>query len=148
MNDMDNVHARLTYQHKLEYQTVLSARLDKQNEEYKVLDEIEFHKKLNINRNLTDSDIDNMNVRSLLEQDVLHQETKDWGWRFNKNNSMTMYFCKTTEFNGSSYLFLPLKYSAFFLVEDDVILCFNWSILAHLHPIADLKNGHTTSVSI
>ena len=73
MKEMDIVHARLTYQHKLEYQTVLSARLEKQNEDYKVLNEIELHKKLNINQNLTDSDINNMKVRSLLEQDVLHQ---------------------------------------------------------------------------
>ena len=38
---MANIYARLTNQNKFKYQTVFSARIDKQDEDDQVLDEIE-----------------------------------------------------------------------------------------------------------
>ena len=57
-----------------------------------VLDEIEMFFNLIINRNLTQSDIDKTDVRSKLEQQVQNEESKDSGWRFDTNYSMTIYF--------------------------------------------------------
>ena len=61
---------------------------------------------------------------------------------------MTKYFYKTTEMTGSNYVKDPLRSSANSNVQNDDKYCFIWSIIAQLHPIADSKNGHPTSVSI
>ena len=63
---------------------------------------------LNINHNLTQSDLDNIDVVSELDYQILQQELKDSGWGFHKINSMTVYFFKTNEMNGSNYVKVPL----------------------------------------
>ena len=49
--------------------------------------------------------------------------------------------------NCSSYVKIPLRSSAILNIENNDKYCFIWSIVAHLHPIADSKNGHATRVS-
>ena len=51
LKEMATVYARLTNQYKFKYQTVISARFDKQDEDNQVLDETEFFIELNINQN-------------------------------------------------------------------------------------------------
>ena len=60
---------------------------------------------------------------------------KDSGWRFDKIISMTIYFYKTQELNGSSYVKLPLRSNAILNIQNDDKYCFIWSILAHLFPV-------------
>ena len=69
---------------------------------------------------------------------------KDSGWRFDKINSMTIYFYKTNEMNGSNYVKIPLRSNAIFNIENNDKYCFLWSILAYLHP---LNNNHPNRVS-
>ena len=57
---------------------------------------------LNIDHNLTESDNDVIDVRSLLEHQIQVQETKESGWIFDKIFSMEISFHKTGELNGSS----------------------------------------------
>ena len=45
---------------------------------------------------------------------------------------------------GSNYIKNPLRSSAILNIQKDDNYCFIWSILAHLHPIPDPKNGHPT----
>ena len=59
---------------------------------------------------------------------------KDSGWRFDKINSMTIYFCKTFEMNGSNYVKLPLRTNAILNIENSDKYCFIWFIRASLHP--------------
>ena len=59
---------------------------------------------LNTNKNLTETDLDNIGVKSPLEHQIQQQEMKDSGWRFDKINSIILYFCKTGEMNGRSYV--------------------------------------------
>ena len=61
-----------------------------------------------------------------------NQEMKDSGWRFDKVISMTIYFYKTQELNGSNYVKLPLRSNAILNIQNDDKYCFIWSILAHL----------------
>ena len=103
------IYARLKNQYKFRYQTVFSARFDKQNENGQVLDETELFINLNIDHNLTQSEIDNIDVISPLEHQIQQQEMKDSGWRFDKIVSMTAYFYKTGEMNGSNYVKIPLR---------------------------------------
>ena len=95
MKELSIIYARLINQYKFRYQTVFSARFDKQDEDNHVLDETELFINLNINHNLTESDIDKTDIKSPLEHQIQQQELKDSGWRFDKVNSMTVYFYKT-----------------------------------------------------
>ena len=90
LKEMAILSARFINQNKLNYQTVFSARLDKQDEDNQALEEIELYINLNINHNLTGTDIDIIDIKSPLEQKVQQQEMKDSGWRFDKKNSMTL----------------------------------------------------------
>ena len=144
MKELSVIYARLVNQYKFKYQTVFSARFDKQNEDNQVLDETELFINLNINHNLTQSDLDNIDVVSSLEHQIQQQEMKDSGWRFDKINSMTIYFYKTSEMNGSNYIKIPLRSNAILNVENNDKYCFLWSILAWLHPC---NNNHPNRVS-
>ena len=101
---MSIFYARLIYRYEFRYQTVFSAGFDKQDEYGQLLDEIEVFINLNINQNFTQSDHDNINITFPLEHQNQQQEMKDSGWRFDKINSMTIYFYKTLEMNGSNYV--------------------------------------------
>ena len=104
MREMSIICSRLINQYNFRYQTVFSARFDKQDEDGQLLDETELFINLYINQNLTQSDIDNINFTFPLERQIQQQEMKDSGWRFVKLSSMTIYFYKTTEMNGSNYI--------------------------------------------
>ena len=69
---------------------------------------------------------------------------KESGCRFDKINSITIYFDKSGEMNGSSYVKIPLRSSAILSIQNDDKYYFIWSILAHLHPIADSKDDQAT----
>ena len=58
MKKMVNEYARLLNQNEIKYQTVFSARFDKQDADGQVLDEIELYIKLNMIKSLTQSDND------------------------------------------------------------------------------------------
>ena len=144
MREMSIIYARLINQYKFKYQCVFSARFDKQNEDVLLLDETELFINLNMNHNLTQSDIDNINITFPLEHQIQQQEMKDSGWRFDKLYSMTIYFYKSSEMNGSNYIKIPLRSNAILNVENNDKYCFLWSILAWLHPC---NNNHSNRVS-
>ena len=84
---LSNIYARLINQYKLRYRVVFSERFDKQNE-----------KELFIT---SQTDIDKIDVISQIQQ-------KDSCWRFDKINSMVVYFYETSEMNDSNYIKIPL----------------------------------------
>ena len=59
---------------------------------------------------------------------------KDSRWRFDKISSMTVYFFKTGDLNGSNCIKIPLITNAILNIENNDKYCFIWSILASLHP--------------
>ena len=128
------IYARLLNQYRFKYQTAFSARFHKQNEDKKLLDETELFNNININHNLTQTDIDNIDIKSTLEHQIQQQEMKDSGWRFDKINSMVIYFYKTSEMDGRFYVKIPLRSNAILNIENIDKYCFLWSILASLHP--------------
>ena len=144
MREMSIIYAGLINQYKFRYQTVFSARFDKQDEDDQLLDETELFINININQNLTQSDIDNINITFPLERQIQQQEMKDSGWRFDKITSMTIYFYKTNEMNGSHYVKIPLRSNAILNIEKNDKNCFLWSILASLFPCT---NNHPNRVS-
>ena len=145
MKEKSVIYAKLVNQYKFKYQTIFSGRFDKQDEDNQVLDETELYIKLNINHNLTQTDIDNIDVISPPEHQIQQQELKDSGWRFDKMISMTIYFFKTGEMNSSNYVKIPLRLNAILNTENNDNYYFIWSILACLHPC---NNNHPNRVSI
>ena len=67
---------------------------------------------MKFNQKLTELDIDNIDIKSQLEQQIQKQEKKDSGWRFDKIKSRTVHFYKTTKINGFSCVEIPLRSSA------------------------------------
>ena len=76
---MSIIHFRLRNRYKFRYQTVFSAKFAKQDEDNQVLDETVSFNNLNIKQNLTQTDIDNIDVKSPLEHQIQQQEVKDSG---------------------------------------------------------------------
>ena len=99
---------------------------------------------MNINNNLTETDINNIDVKSQLEHQIQVQETKESGWIFDKISSMKIRFYKTEELNGSSYVKIPLISNALINIKNNDKYCFIWSILASLHPC---ENDHPNRVT-
>ena len=118
------VYARLINQYKFKYQTVFSARFVKQDEDNQLLHETELFVNLNIIHNLTQTDINNIDVVSPFEHQKQQQEMKDSGWRFDTINSLTVYFYKTNELIGSNYVKSPLRSNAILNIENNDKYCF------------------------
>ena len=126
MKELSVIYARLINQYKFRYQTVFSARFDKQDKNNEVLDETELFNNLNINHNLTESDLDKIDIKSPLEQQTQQQEMQDSGGRFDKINTMTIYFYQTGIMNGSNYIKIRLRSNAILNIENNDKYCFIW----------------------
>ena len=144
IKEMSVIYSRLINQYKFKYHTLFSASFYKINEEDQRDNEIELYINLKISHNLTESDIDIIDVRSQLEHQIQIQETKESGWIFDKINSMKISFYKTEELNGTSYVKIPLRSSAILNIQNNDKYCFIWSILASLHPC---ENTHPSRVN-
>ena len=144
IKELSVIYARLINQYKFIYHTLFSASFYKINQEDQRDTEIELYINLKINKNLTESDTDNIDVRSQLEHQNQIQETKESGWIFDKIISMKKSFYKTTELNGTSYVKIPLRSNAILNFQNNDEYCFIWSILASLHPC---ENDHPNRVN-
>ena len=144
LKEMITIYAVLITEYELKYETLISARFDKQDEKGLMQEQTELIIKLGFMRNLTLNDIDNINVRFHLEHQILNQEMRDSGWRLAKIDSLAIYFFNNTGLNGSRYVKLPMRSSTLLNIQCDDNYCSIWSILAHIHPITDSKNGHLT----
>ena len=87
-------YARVKNQCKFQCHIFFSASFYKNKQEDQRTDESKIFNNLTINNNLTDSDIDNIDVTSQLEHQTRIQETKEYGWIFDKINSMEISFYK------------------------------------------------------
>ena len=144
IKELSVIYAGLINQYKFKCQTLFSASFNKINEEYQRYNEIELYINLNINHKSTESDIDNNDVTSQLDHQLLVQENRESGWMFDKINSRKLSFYKTGELNSSSYVKNPLRTSAILNVQNNDNYCFFWSILASLHPC---ENNHPSRVN-
>ena len=121
LKELSVIYARLLNQYKLNNHTLFSASFHKINEEDQRYNEIELYINLTINHNLTESDIDNIDVRSQLEHQIQFHETKESGWIFDKINSMKISFFKTVQLNGTSYIKIPLRSNAILMFKIMII---------------------------
>ena len=92
VKELSVIYARLIHQYKFKNHTLFSASFYKINEEDQRNNEIELYINLKSNHILTESDIDNIDVRAQLEHQIQLLETKKSGWIFDKINSMKISF--------------------------------------------------------
>ena len=140
---MATIYARLLNQNKYKSHKLISASFNKINEEDQRSDETEISNNLNMNHNLTEADLNNIDIKSQIEHQIQIQGTKKSGWIFDKIISMKIRFYKTGELNASSYVKIPERSSALMNIKNDGIYCFIWSLLAKLHPC---ENDHPNRV--
>ena len=133
LKEMATIYAGLKNQYKFKYHILFTASFYKIIEDQRS-DEIELFISLNINHNLTETDIDRIDVKSQLEHQYQIQQTKNFGWIFDKTNSMKIRFYKISEIIGSSYVKIPLRSNALINNKNNDKYCFIWSILDSLHP--------------
>ena len=119
VKELSVIYARLTNRYKFKYHTLFSASFYKNNEEGQRDKEIELYINLKINHNLTESDIDNIDIKSQLEHQIQIQETKESGWIFGKINSKKISFYKTEQLNGTSYVKIPLRSNAILNIQNN-----------------------------
>ena len=92
VKELSVIYATLKNQKKYKYNTLFSGSFYKINEEDQRYNEIELYINLKNNHNLTESDIDNIDVRSQLKHQIQNQEMKESGWIFDKINSLKISF--------------------------------------------------------
>ena len=79
--ELSVIYARLINQYNFRYQLVFSARFDKQDEINHVMGETDIFNNLNFIQNLTETDLDIIDVRLPLKHQIQQQEMKNSGWR-------------------------------------------------------------------
>ena len=67
------------------------------------MDETEIFNNLNNYHNLIESDLDKIDIKSPLENQIQQQEMRDSGWRFDKINSITVYCYNTVEMKRTKF---------------------------------------------
>ena len=77
---------------------------------------------MNINNNLTETDIENIDFISSLEHRIEQKEMKDSRWSFDKISSITISFYKTVEINGRSYDKITLRSNAILKIRIKIVL--------------------------
>ena len=133
-HELATIYARLINQNKYKYHILFSASFYMNNEGDQRKDETDPFKNLTLNHNLTESYIDNIDVKSQLQQQIQIQETKESVWISDKNNSMKIKFYKTCESDGSSYVENPTTSNALLYIKNNDKFCLIGSFLASLHP--------------
>ena len=92
VKEIFGIFARLINQSYSNIKQYFQQELINRMKKNQVFDGTEFLISFNINHNVTETDIDKFDIKSLLENQIQQQEMKDCGWRFDKINSMAIYF--------------------------------------------------------
>ena len=141
---MVTLYAKFMNQSKFKCHFLFSASFCKINEKDQRSDKTETFINLNVNHKITETDINNTDVKSQLEHQTQIQQTKESGWTFDKNKSKKKRFYKTGVSNGSNNVKFLFGSNAILKIENDDNYCFFWSILVVLHL---RNNGHLNRVS-
>ena len=132
--ELSHINAKFLNQYKFKYQLSFMLLFYKFEEDGDFRKEAEMVINLIITNNLTQSEIDNVDIQWDLEAREQNLEMRKSGWIFQRVNSMTKSFYNTGNMDGSSYVKIPLRSSAILNIKIDDKYCFLWSILAKLHP--------------
>ena len=144
VKEMSHIYAKFINQYRFKYQLSFMLLFYKLEEDGDTRREAEMSINLSMITNLTQSEIDNVNIHWDLEARKQNLEMRESGWVFQSVNSMTISFYNTGNKDDSSYVKVPLRSSAILNIKNDDKYCFLWSILAKLHPC---ENSHPDRVT-
>ena len=142
--ELSHIYAKFINQYKFKNQLSFMLLFCKFEEDGDIRKEAEMTIHLNMTNNLTQSEIDNVDIQWDLEARKQNLEMRECGWIFQRVNSMTISFYNTGNMDGSSYVKILLRSSAILNIKSDDKYCFLRSILAKLHPC---ENSHPDRVS-
>ena len=137
---MAHIYAKYINQYKFKYQLSFMLIFNKFEEDGDIKKEVEMTITLKMANDLTQSEIENINIRWDLEARKQNLEMRESGWNFQRVNSMTISFYNTGNMDGSSYTKIPSRSSAILNFKNDDTNCFLWSILAKLYPCENNSN--------
>ena len=110
--EMSHIYAKFINQYKFKYQLSFMLLFYKFEEDGDIRKEADMPIILNMTNNLTQSEIDNVDLQWDLESRKQTIEMRESGWVFQRVNSMTISFYSTGNMDGSSYVKIPIKSSA------------------------------------
>ena len=122
--EMAHIYAKFKNQYKCKYQLSFMLLFNKFEEDGDIRRETEMTITLNMIINLTQSEIDNVNIQWEVEARKQNLEIKESGWNFQKINSMTISFYSTGNMDGSSYVKVPIRSSAILNIKNNDNYCF------------------------
>ena len=124
IKELSHIYAKFINQYKFKYQLSFMLIFCKFEEDGDIRKEAEMTINLNMTKNLTQSEIDNVDILWDLEARKQNLEMKESGWDFQRVNSMTISFYNTGNMDGSSYIEVPLRSSAILNNKNDDKYCF------------------------
>ena len=113
------IYAKFINHYKFKYQLSFMLLFYKFEEDGDIRKEAEMVINLNMTNNLTQSEIDNVDIQWDLEARKQNLEMRESGWIFQRVNSMTKSFYNTGKMDGSSYVKIPLRSSAILNIKND-----------------------------
>ena len=140
LKEMSHINANFINQYKFKYQLSFMLLFYNFEEDGDIRKEAEMPINLNMTNNLTQSEIDNVNVQWDLESRKQSLEMRESGWVFQTVTLMTISYYNAGNMDGSSYVKVPLRSSAILNIKNDDKYCFLWSILAKLHHCENNSN--------
>ena len=138
--EMSHMYAKFIDQYKFKYQLTFMLLFYKFEEDGDIRREAEMTVTLNMVTNLTQSEIEDVNIQWDLEARKQNLELQASGWNFQRVNSMTISYYNTGNMDGSSYVKIPIRSSAILNIKNYDNYCFIWSILASLYPCKNNSN--------
>ena len=103
--EMSHIYEKLLNQNTFKYQlTFLVIFIKYGEDDDEITCEIELPFTLSLTHNLSQSEIDNINIQCALKNKIQSLEMKESGWNFQRFNTMGKSFYKSGELNGSPYV--------------------------------------------
>ena len=117
--EMAHIYAKFIIQYKFKYQLSFMLLFYKFEEDGDIRKEAEMTINMKMTNNLTQSEIDNVDIQWDLEARIQNLQMRESGWHFQRVNSMTISFYNTGNMHGSSYVKVPLRSSAILNIKND-----------------------------
>ena len=102
MKEMSHIFAKIVDQYRFKFESTFLVLFNKYGEDIETPSEIELPITLSNTHNLTQPEIDNINIQWTLEIRIQSVELKNSGWNYRKINRMGTSFFESGELNGSS----------------------------------------------
>ena len=85
--------------------------------------------------NSTKIQLNDLDISTDLDNEKERREMQGSGWDLQGINHLKIYFHKTNELNGMTYVKFPIRSNSVLNNQNADTYCFLWSILASIYPV-------------